>query len=102
MSSLLVTVPIKMFLYWEINPVLLASTATMEAKVAAGYLFSLRYIRENYGIISAFSTKFFTKTMASTGSKERRFLEEVFKILSGKFRPMINTPVICPIVRKLN
>ncbi|KUK65570.1 MAG: NAD(FAD)-dependent dehydrogenase [Desulfotomaculum sp. 46_80] len=42
-------------------PVLLASTAALEAKVAALNLFGLKYLRENKGVISAFSTKYSVK-----------------------------------------
>jgi NADH oxidase (H2O2-forming) len=77
-------------------PILLASTAAMEAKVAAGNLFGLRYIRENRGTISAFSTKIFAKTLASAGIGERRALEEGFDIVIGKFATMDRHPGSLP------
>lgn len=37
----------------------------MEAKVAASNLYGLKYVRENKGTISAFSTKIFDKSFAA-------------------------------------
>jgi NADH oxidase (H2O2-forming) len=86
----------KCFFTGKSMPVLLASTATMEAKVAAANLFGLRYIRENRGTISAFSTKIFSKTLASAGIGERRALEEGFEIVVGKFATMDKHPGSLP------
>jgi NADPH-dependent 2,4-dienoyl-CoA reductase/sulfur reductase-like enzyme len=86
----------KRFFTGKSMPVLLASTAALEAKVAAANLFGLRYIRENRGTISAFSTKIFKKTFASAGIGERRALEEGFEIVIGKFATMDKHPGSLP------
>jgi NADH oxidase (H2O2-forming) len=82
-------------------PILLASTAAMEAKVAASNLFGLRYVRENKGTISAFSTKIYSNTYASAGITERRALEEGFEIVTGKFATMDKHPGSLPGTSKI-
>lgn len=83
-------------------PILLASTAAMEAKVAATNLFGLKYVRENKGTISAFSTKIYSKTFASAGISERRASEEGFEIVVGKFATMDKHPGSLPGSSKIN
>jgi len=82
-------------------PVLLASTAAMEAKVAASNLYGLRYVRENKGTISAFSTKVFNKSFAAAGFTERRVKEEGFEVTIGKFTTMDKHPGSLPGTNKL-
>jgi len=65
----------KCFFTGKSIPVLLVSTAAMEAKVAASSLYGLRFIRENRDTISVFSTKIFKKIFASAGIGERRAAE---------------------------
>jgi NADPH-dependent 2,4-dienoyl-CoA reductase/sulfur reductase-like enzyme len=77
-------------------PILLASTAAMEAKIAAANLFGLKYVRENKGTISAFSTKIYDKTYAAAGITERRASEEEFEIVIGKFATMDRHPGSLP------
>lgn len=76
--------------------ILLASTAAMEAKVAASNLYGLRYVRENKGTISAFSTKIYDKTYASAGISERRAVDEGFEIVTGKCGTMDKHPGSLP------
>ncbi|MDD3395273.1 MAG: FAD-dependent oxidoreductase [Anaerotignum sp.] len=83
-------------------PILLASTAAMEAKVAATNLYGLKYVRENRGTISAFSTKVFSKTVAAAGITERRAMEETFEIVAGKFSTMDKHPGSLPGTNKLD
>lgn len=83
-------------------PILLASTAAMEAKVAATNLYGLQYVRENRGTISAFSTKVFAKTVAAAGITERRATEEAFEIVAGKFSTMDRHPGSLPGTSKLD
>ena len=82
-------------------PVLLASTAAMEARVAASNLYGLRYVRENKGTISTFSTKVFNKSFASAGLTERRVKEEGFEVTIGKFTTMDKHPGSLPGTNKL-
>lgn len=83
-------------------PVLLASTAAMEAKVAASNLYGLRYIRENKGTISAFSTKIFDKSFAAAGVTERRAKKEEFEVTIGKFITMDKHPGSLPETNKID
>ncbi len=83
-------------------PVLLASTAAMEAKVAASNLYKLAFIRENKGTISAFSTKIFGKTYAACGITERRALTEGFDVVTGEFTTMDKHPGSLPGTNKLS
>lgn len=82
--------------------ILLASTAAMEAKIAASNLYGLRFVRENKGTISAFSTKIYDKTYASAGITERRALEEGFEIVVGKFATMDKHPGTLPGAKKID
>ncbi len=82
-------------------PILLASTAAMEAKVAAINLYGINYIRENTGTISAFSTKLYNKAFASAGITERRAQEEGFAITIGRFTTMDRHPGSLPGSSKL-
>ncbi|KOA20155.1 NADH peroxidase [Clostridium homopropionicum DSM 5847] len=77
-------------------PILLASTAAMEAKVAACNLYGLKYLRENKGTISAFSTKIFNKSFGAAGLTERRAKEEGFEVIVGKFTTMDKHPGSLP------
>lgn len=83
-------------------PILLASTAAMEAKVAAANLFGLKYVRENKGTISAFSTKIYNKTYAVAGITERRAAEEGFEIVIGRFSTMDRHPGSLPGASKID
>lgn len=83
-------------------PILLASTAAMEAKVAASNLYGLRYVRENKGTISAFSTKVFNKSLAAAGLTERRAKEEGFEVTVGKFTTMDKHPGSLPGTSKID
>lgn len=77
-------------------PVLLASTAAMEAKIAGSNAFQLRLIRANKGTISAFSTKIFGKTFAAAGLTEARARQEGFTLNVGEFTTMDRHPGSLP------
>ena len=77
-------------------PVLLASTAAMEAKIAGSNAFQLRLIRANKGTISAFSTQIFGKTFAAAGLTEARARQEGFTINVGEFTTMDRHPGSLP------
>lgn len=66
-------------------PVLLASTAAMEARIAGCNAFQLRLVRANKGTISAFSTKINGRTFAAAGLTEKRAKEEGFTLMTGEF-----------------
>ena len=83
-------------------PVLLASTAAMEAKIAGSNAFQLRLIRANKGTISAFSTKIFGRTFAAAGITEARAKAEGFSINIGEFTTMDRHPGSLPGMQKIN
>ncbi|NCB41371.1 MAG: pyridine nucleotide-disulfide oxidoreductase [Clostridia bacterium] len=77
-------------------PVLLASTAAMEAKIAGCNAFHLRLVRTNQGTISAFSTKICGKAFAAAGITEDRALQEGFSIMVGNFTTLDRHPGSLP------
>lgn len=81
-------------------PVLLASTAAMEAKIAGCNAFNLRLIRANKGTISAFSTKIFNKVYAAAGITEEKAEQEKFNIMVGTFEVMDRHPGCLPDAQK--
>ena len=83
-------------------PVLLASTAAMEAKIAGCNAFHLRLVRANKGTISAFSTKIFGRTYAAAGITESRANQEGFSIMTGEFTTMDRHPGSLPGTQKVN
>lgn len=81
-------------------PVLLASTAAMEAKIAGSNAFQLRLVRANKGTISAFSTKIFGKTVAAAGITESKANKEGFATIIGEFSTMDRHPGSLPGAQK--
>jgi len=83
-------------------PLLLASTAAMEAKIAGSNAFQLRLIRANKGTISTFSTKIFGKTFAAAGLTETRARQEGFTIMIGEFKTKDRHPGSLPDAQEVN
>ena len=83
-------------------PLLLASTAAMEAKVAGSNAFQLRLIRANKGTISTFSTKITGKTFAAAGLTETRAKQEGFSLMVGEFKTMDRHPGTLPGAQEIN
>jgi NADPH-dependent 2,4-dienoyl-CoA reductase/sulfur reductase-like enzyme len=83
-------------------PILLASTAAMEAKIAGCNAFNLRLVRANKGTISAFSTKIFGRTFASAGLTETNAIQEGFQIQIGEFVTMDRHPGSLPGAQKID
>lgn len=83
-------------------PLLLASTAAMEAKIAGSNAFQLRLIRANKGTISTFSTKIFGKTFAAAGLTEARARQEGYCLMVGEFRTMDRHPGTLPDAQAVN
>ncbi|AHM57854.1 putative NADH oxidase (plasmid) [Peptoclostridium acidaminophilum DSM 3953] len=81
-------------------PVLLASTAAMEAKIAGSNAFQLRLVRANKGTISAFSTQIFGRTYAAAGLTEARARQEGFSMMVGEFTTMDRHPGSLPGAQK--
>ena len=83
-------------------PVLLASSAAMEAKIAGCNAFHLRLVRANKGTISAFSTKVFDRTYAAAGLTQARAEQEGFSLMIGEFTTMSCHPGSLPGAQKVN
>ncbi len=83
-------------------PILLASTAAMEAKIAGSNAFQLRLIRANKGTISTFSTKVFGKTFAAAGLTETRARKEGFCLMVGEYKTMDRHPGTLPGTQEVN
>lgn len=83
-------------------PVLLASTAAMEAKIAGCNVFHLRLVRANKGTISAFSTKIFGRAFAAAGITEAKAKQEGFSIMIGEFATLDRHPGSLPGAQKTN
>ncbi|HPF18693.1 MAG: FAD-dependent oxidoreductase [Eubacteriales bacterium] len=83
-------------------PVLLASTAAMEAKIAGSNAFQLRLVRANKGTISTFSTKVFGKTYAAAGLTETRARQEGFTLMVGEYKTMDRHPGSLPDAQVVN
>ena len=77
-------------------PILLASTAASEAKIAGSNVFQTRLVRPYRGTISAFSTKVCGKTFAAAGMTEAKALEEGFTMMVGEFKTMDKHPGSLP------
>lgn len=65
-------------------PVMLASTATTEARIAATNLYHLEDLREHKGTLSAFSTSIDGLVLGSTGITEARAKKEDFDVVVGR------------------
>ncbi|AEF16934.1 CoA-disulfide reductase [Thermoanaerobacterium xylanolyticum LX-11] len=77
-------------------PILLASTAANEAKIAGVNVFNLRLVKENKGTISAFSTKIYDTAFAAAGLTEVQAKKEGFDIVIGEFSTMDKHPGSLP------
>lgn len=83
-------------------PILLASTAAAEAKIAGSNAFQLRLIKSNKGTISAFSTKVNGRAFGAAGLTERQARKEGFEIITGTFSTMDKHPGSLPGTQKIN
>ncbi len=86
----------KDFFTRKVVPVMLASTASAEARIAGANLYSLRVIRDNRGTLATFSTRLGKTTLASAGLTERRALEEGFDIVVGQAKTVNRHPGSLP------
>jgi NADPH-dependent 2,4-dienoyl-CoA reductase/sulfur reductase-like enzyme len=73
-------------------PVMLASTATAEARVAGSNLFGLKVVRENKATIAAYSTSVDGLVLASAGLTEAAARREGFEIVTGVAEGMDKHP----------
>ncbi len=64
-------------------PLMLASTATFEARIAGANLFKLQIVRENRRTIGAYSTHVAGLTLAAAGLTEEAAKKEGFEVIVG-------------------
>jgi NADPH-dependent 2,4-dienoyl-CoA reductase/sulfur reductase-like enzyme len=83
------------------TPVMLASTATAEARVAGANLYRLKVIRENKGTIAIYSTYVDGLVLGSAGLIAGSAKREGFEIVTGYAEVMDKHPSAMPDVRKV-
>ncbi len=67
----------------KVTPVMLASTATAEARIAGANLYQLKVVRENKGTIAIYSTYVDGLVLGSAGLTEKSAKKEGFEIVAG-------------------
>ena len=77
-------------------PVMLASTATAEARIAGASLYTLKVIRENKGTIAIYSTFLDGLVLGSAGLTETSAKKEGFEVVTGKASGMDKHPAGLP------
>jgi NADH oxidase (H2O2-forming) len=77
-------------------PVMLASTATAEARIAGANLYQIKVIRENKGTIAIYSTYIDGLVLGSAGLTERTAREEGFEIVVGSIEGVDKHPATLP------
>ncbi len=81
--------------------VMLASTATAEARIAGMNLYKLRVIRSNYGTISIFSTYVGNTGFGAAGLTECNANKGGFDVISGSFEAVDRHPGAMPDASKI-
>jgi len=82
-------------------PVMLASTATAEARIAGANLYQLKVVRENKGTIAIYSTYIDGLTLGSAGLTENSAQKEGFEINVGEAAGMDKHPASLPGANKI-
>ena len=82
-------------------PVMLASTATAEARIAGANLYKLKVVRENKGTIAIYSTYVDGKVLGSGGLTENSARNEGFEIVTGMTDGVDKHPTTLPGVSKV-
>lgn len=77
-------------------PVMLASTATAEARIAGANLYQLKVVRENKGTIAIFSTYVDGLVLGSAGLTETSAMKEGFEVVSGSSSSADKHPASMP------
>lgn len=78
------------------TPVMLASTATAEARIVGANLYQLKVIRENKGTIAIYSTYIDGVVLGSAGLTENSAKKEGFEIITGKVEGVDKHPASLP------
>ena len=81
--------------------VMLASTATAEARIAGANLFKINVLRENKGTLAVYSTQVGDLSLGSAGLTEKTALEEGFEIIVGNAECLDKHPGAMPGAQKL-
>lgn len=82
-------------------PVMLASTATAEARIAGSNLYQLKIVRENKGTIAIYSTYVDGLVLGSAGLTELSAKKEGFEVISGIAEGMDKHPASLPGANKI-
>ena len=82
-------------------PVMLASTATAEARIAGANLYQLKVIRENKGTIAIYSTYIDGLVLGSAGLTENSAKKEGFEIVTGVYDVVDKHPSTMPNTSKI-
>ena len=77
-------------------PVMLASTATSEARIAGANLYKIKVVRENKGTIAVYSTYIDGMVLGSAGLTEKTAREEGFEIVIGSAEGVDKHPASLP------
>ena len=77
-------------------PVMLASTATAEARIAGANLYQIKVVRENKGTIAIYSTYIDGIVLGSAGLTEKTALKEGFEIVCGVVDGVDKHPATLP------
>jgi len=77
-------------------PVLLASIATSEARIAGANLYQLKVVRENKGTVGIYSTYIDGLVLGSAGLTEKTAKEEGFEVVIGNFEGVDKHPKALP------
>jgi len=83
------------------TPVMLASTATAEARIAGSNLYRLQVVRENKGTIGIYSTYVNGLALGSAGLTENRAKKEGFDVVVGNAEAADKHPSTMPNVNKM-
>jgi len=82
-------------------PILLASIATAEARIAGANLYLLKVVRENKGTIGIYSTYVDGLVLGTAGHTENSAKKEGFEIIVGNFEGADKHPSVLPGVSKI-
>jgi len=82
-------------------PVMLASTATAEARIAGANLYQLKVVRENKGTIAIYSTYIDGRVLGSAGLTENNARKEGFEIITGCVEGVDKHPATLPGASKI-
>jgi NADH oxidase (H2O2-forming) len=85
----------KDFFTRKVVPVMLASTASAEARIAGANLYSLRMIRDNRGTLATFSTPWLKPRWLRLVSRSGVLVKRASTLSSARPRPSTGIPVHC-------